>query len=232
VRHLPRIFRRAGFELAYSIGFHPKPELSFGPALGLGIPSLGEILDAKLVGDVEPAELVRRLARVSLEGVEFLEAAALGDADRALGRVIAEAEFAVRLPAGADLGAALERVGGDAPLVIRRESERQIARTVDVRRSLRRFERFDDAEVRRRLGWPDGELAAFRVGVSHEGSARPAEVVAVLFGEAVAADVELARLGLHAEDDGDPLRIDELRTASQAGDRRVRSEAASVAPAS
>ena len=45
VRHLPRIFRRAGLELFYSVGFHPKPELSFGPALGLGIPSLGELLD-------------------------------------------------------------------------------------------------------------------------------------------------------------------------------------------
>ena len=43
VRHLPRIFRRAGLEIFYSVGFHPKPELSFGPALGLGIPSLGEL---------------------------------------------------------------------------------------------------------------------------------------------------------------------------------------------
>ena len=66
VRHLPRIFRRAGFSLYYSEGFHPKPELSYGPALGLGIPSLGELVDVTLVDDVGPEELLRRLARVKI----------------------------------------------------------------------------------------------------------------------------------------------------------------------
>ena len=61
IRHLPRVFRRAGLEVFYSVGFHPKPELSFGPALGLGIPSLGELLDVKLIDRVPAAELVRRL---------------------------------------------------------------------------------------------------------------------------------------------------------------------------
>jgi radical SAM family uncharacterized protein/radical SAM-linked protein len=231
IRHLPRIFRRAGLELAYSIGFHPKPELSFGPALGLGIPSLGEILDAVLVDEVEPAELVRRLARVSLDGVEFLEAALLGDGDRALGRVIAEAEFVARLPAAADLAAGIARFRGEEPLMVRRESEKGIARTVDVRRTLRAFDRFEDAEVRRRLDWPDGELAVFRVGVSHEGSARPSEVVTALFGEAIAADVELARLGLHGEEGRDPLRLTELRAAAKRSGART-PDADAAAPAS
>ena len=74
VRHLPRIFRRAGVELRYSIGFHPKPDLSFGPALGLGIPSLGELLDVKLAEPVPASELVRRLQRVTLDGVDWLGA--------------------------------------------------------------------------------------------------------------------------------------------------------------
>src|SRR5205814_4024006 len=91
VRHLPRIFRRAGFTMFYSDGFHPKPELSYGPALGLGIPSLGELCDVTLIDDVAPEELLRRLARVTLDGIEFLEAARLGPADRPVGGVIAEA---------------------------------------------------------------------------------------------------------------------------------------------
>src|SRR4029079_925378 len=32
IRELPRAIRRAGVRLAYSEGFHPKPEMSFGPA--------------------------------------------------------------------------------------------------------------------------------------------------------------------------------------------------------
>ena len=230
IRHLPRIFRRAGFELFYTVGFHPKPEMSFGPALGLGIPSLGELCDVTLVDDLDPAELLDRLARVTLEGIDFLGAARLGDGDRALGRVIAEAEFVARLPAGADAAAALARAAGVEPLTVRRESDKGISRTVDVRRSLRGVAPLDDDALRRRLEWPSGDLLAFRVAVSHEGSARPAEVIAALAGEAIAADADYARLALRGEAGRDPMSPAEFRTAPSAPSGARREEAA--APAS
>jgi radical SAM family uncharacterized protein/radical SAM-linked protein len=217
VRHLPRIFRRAGVELFYSAGFHPKPELSFGPALGLGITSLGELLDVSLVDDLEPHELLARLRAVTLQGIDFLGAERLGDDDRALGRVITSAEFAARLPDDADVASALARVASDAPLTVRRESDKGLARTIDVRKSLGAVTAFDDASVRARLAWPTGALVRFAVGVSHEGSARPIEVVRALWGDDVAAAAELARLALWARAEGetdssvDPLRLEDLR---------------------
>jgi radical SAM family uncharacterized protein/radical SAM-linked protein len=218
VRHLPRIFRRAGFELYYSIGFHPKPELSFGPALGLGIPSLGELLDVSLIDDVDGDELRRRLSRVTLDGVQILDAVRLGDNDRALGRVIAETAYAARLPSGADGAAAIARFASDAPLLVRRESEKDggkgIARTVDVRRSLRAVEPLGSEEslaLRARLDWAEGEMIRFRVAVSHEGSARPIEVITALCGAEVAADAELARTALLAEGGLDPVALAPLR---------------------
>src|SRR5437588_7555679 len=48
VRLLARSFRRADLPLAVSRGFSPKPRVSFGPALGLGVPSLGELMDVDL----------------------------------------------------------------------------------------------------------------------------------------------------------------------------------------
>ncbi|HSD89837.1 MAG TPA: TIGR03960 family B12-binding radical SAM protein, partial [Kofleriaceae bacterium] len=48
VRLLGRSFRRADLSLAMTRGFSPKPRISFGPALGLGVPSLGELLDVDL----------------------------------------------------------------------------------------------------------------------------------------------------------------------------------------
>jgi radical SAM-linked protein len=217
---LPRVFRRAGLEVFYSVGYHPKPELSFGPALGLGIPSLGELLDVKLIDRVTPAELVQRLQAVTLDGVEFLGAAALGDNDRALGRVIAESEFAARLPAGAEVAAALARFAGgageeSAPLRVQRDSDRGIGRMIDVRKSLRAVEGWEEAAARARLDWPDGETIRFRVAVSHEGSARPIEVLAALFDPEVAARAEIARLALwglmDAGDRVDPLELERLR---------------------
>jgi radical SAM family uncharacterized protein/radical SAM-linked protein len=213
VRHLPRVFRRAGLELCYSVGFHPKPELSFGPALGLGIPSLGELLDVSLVDDLPADELLARLGAVSLPGVDFLEAARLGDNDRALGRVIASAEFAARLPDDADLGGALARWASGEPLSARRESDKGLPRTVDVRASLLSVAAFEDAAVRRRLDWLAGALVRFSVRVSQDGSARPVEVLGTLFGEDVAAAAEISRLALWARVEGEGETVDPLALA-------------------
>ena len=48
MRLLSRSFRRADLPLAVTRGYSPKPRISFGPALGLGVPSLGELLDVDL----------------------------------------------------------------------------------------------------------------------------------------------------------------------------------------
>ena len=48
VRLLGRSMRRADLPLAMTRGFSPKPRLVFGPALGLGVPSLGELMDVDL----------------------------------------------------------------------------------------------------------------------------------------------------------------------------------------
>jgi hypothetical protein len=48
LRLLSRSFRRADLPLAMTRGFSPKPRVSFGPALGLGVPSLGELMDVDL----------------------------------------------------------------------------------------------------------------------------------------------------------------------------------------
>ncbi len=223
VRHLPRIFRRAGLEIFYSIGFHPKPDLSFGPALGLGIPSLGEVLGVKLIEDLAPEDLVRRLSRVTLEGIEILEASRIGDNDRNLGRVIAEAEYVARLPAGVDPEIGQTRFADADAIKVLRESEKKISRMVDVRKTLRSFVAVEASgrvngvsafDLRRRLGWTGGGLVSFAVAVSAEGSARPIEVMAGLYGPEIAAQTDLARVALWAEHHIDPLHVVEMGGAA------------------
>src|SRR3954468_15854927 len=203
VRHLPRIFRRAGFALYYSEGFHPKPELSYGPALGLGIPSLGELVDVTLVDDVAPDELLRRLARVTLDGIEFLEAARLGPTDRAVGGAITEAEYAARLPDDVDVAAAFAVAGGCDPLPVLRTSEKKIGRMIDVRKTLLGAAAWDDGDARRRLDWDGGQTLTFRIAVRAEGSARPVEALTAMFGDDVARRADVARLGLRSSSKGD-----------------------------
>jgi radical SAM-linked protein len=221
VRHLPRIFRRAGLDIAYSRGFHPKPGLSFGPALGLGVPSLGEILDVKLSDEVIPAELLCRLNAVSLAGIEFLAAAALQESQPALGRILARAQYAVLLPDQASAGTALAAYASGAPLLAARR-ERQDSRKsapasqVDVRPFVTDVAAASEAAALRwtaMLGWRGAEpdhVLTFGVAVSALGSARPVEVVEAFYDQAVARQASIARLGLWAaaEDGGgfvDPL---------------------------
>ena len=88
VRLLSRSFRRADLTMAMSRGFSPKPRITFGPALGLGIPSLGELFDidlehvvrGKRPWDTQPddafvelpaEEVLERLATVCPPGIEL-----------------------------------------------------------------------------------------------------------------------------------------------------------------
>ena len=84
---------------------------------------------------------------------------------------------------------------------------------IDVRRSLETLARFDDApaEVRARFDWPTGRLVRFAVSVSHEGSARPVEVVRALWGDDVAVRTDFGRLALRGTEEADPMHLELLR---------------------
>jgi len=52
-----RAFRRAGFKLVYSQGFHPLPKMSFAVALPVGIESLAEVMDVEIYGDYDEKDI-------------------------------------------------------------------------------------------------------------------------------------------------------------------------------
>jgi len=72
IRTLPRIIRRAGLQALYSQGYHPKPVMSFGPALSLGTPSFGEWIDFQLVEDLPAEAVLDRMNAVCPEGLSFV----------------------------------------------------------------------------------------------------------------------------------------------------------------
>ncbi len=61
VRELPRVLRRVGAPMTYTAGFHPKPDMTFSPALSLGVISLDEYVDLRL--EREPRSRRARRAR-------------------------------------------------------------------------------------------------------------------------------------------------------------------------
>lgn len=68
-----RLLRRAGLQLAFSQGFHPKPRISFPSALALGIEALDEVIELEVHGTVELTEIEHLLRREMPQGMELLK---------------------------------------------------------------------------------------------------------------------------------------------------------------
>ncbi len=88
---IARIFRRSNIEVAYSKGFHPRPLISFGPALALGIDSLEEYLDFHLTYTEEnPTRLLDQLQSNSEEGITFLDINKISNSTRSIQEITTE----------------------------------------------------------------------------------------------------------------------------------------------
>jgi radical SAM-linked protein len=201
-RVLGRMVRRAGVEIAYTRGFHPKPNLSFAPALSLGVASLGELVDLSIEAGVDGAdELAERLGQVSPEGIEFTGAWELSPTSPSLAALLRAFDVAVR-PAEAlsveELEARVARFNAAEQVLVPRKE-----RLIDVRALVEEVDVLSGAAAQKLLAaldWPDAPaLLRARVRVASDGSAKPIEVARALdlagTEQAGAPRCALARLG-------------------------------------
>jgi radical SAM-linked protein len=202
-RALPRVFRRLGLPLFYSQGFHPKPDLTFGPALSLGVASLEEYVDAKIAADVDPQAILAELNAHSPVGLVFEGAQTLGAEDANIAKVLGDgayARYVVGVPRSAlpHAGLVTRAVDGDWETALRAEIEGQleggslvvlreidgIKKKVEVRRYLRKVTVGVGAETLARAGVV-GDLIPIEIEVALSGSGgvKVSEVVEALLGK-------------------------------------------------
>jgi len=72
-RLFSRALARAGVELAHSEGFNPHPKISFASALSLGMESLCEFADAKIVGLETDAGIIEKTKGKFPPGINIVE---------------------------------------------------------------------------------------------------------------------------------------------------------------
>jgi radical SAM family uncharacterized protein/radical SAM-linked protein len=222
IRALPRSFRRLELPLFYSSGFHPKPDMMFGPALSLGVASLCEIVDIKIAAELDPVALLEELTAGAQPGLRFVGGVRLGAEDPGITRVVDVARYVVGIP-----HSALAERGGEAWLrdriaqglaaaelcVVRRIDG--IGKRVDVRDFLRVIEVRPDAaaELDRAGVLGDMLVLSVEVDVRGSGGVKIAEVMEAIF------DIELPHravrvlLGKRLPDGttAQPLQLDLLR---------------------
>ncbi len=214
IRALPRAFRRAGLPMFYTSGFHPKADMTFSPALSLGVMSLGEIVDIKLCCDGDPREWLDALTQGAPDGLRFTDARALGERDASVSKLIDTARYAVAIPRSV---LSAERAAERIDFAMRAESlpvvrnMDGIGKKIEVRRYLRAV-RFDDAFARDAIARAGlvGDLAALfvEIAVTPTGSAKISEAIEVLFGAETPAKAVRAELSLAGTS---PLDLDAVR---------------------
>jgi radical SAM family uncharacterized protein/radical SAM-linked protein len=194
IRALPRVFRRLAIPLHYSQGFHPKPEMVFGPALSLGVASLCEVVDVKIDADVgtdgDGDRLLQALSASSQPGLRFVGAAHLDARAPSVAKILDAARYVVAVPRSF-----LESLGGEAwvrgRIAASREADLSVTRRIEgvgKRVDVRRFLRSIDVggprahEELARAGTVGDFLALdVDVDVGNAGGVKIAEVVEAVF---------------------------------------------------
>jgi len=199
VRKMPRLLRRAGLSSFYSQGFHPHPVMTFGPALGLGIPSLEEYIDVALTDDIAADEILERLAHVTPEGLEFTGAQRLRTGAPGLAKLLTHADWMVALPD--EWTARLPQRG--ETLEVERKGK---TRTVELARAVVEVEAVPESAIDRALELP-AAACYFRMRTRLDGGLKPLEAVRAVTG-LTPLPGGIARLGLVSADPADAPRVE------------------------
>jgi radical SAM-linked protein len=184
---LLRAVRRAGLPVAYSQGFHPKPRVSFGPALAVGVESTCEHLDLDLMGPADAAEVAGRLGKALPVGLDVLGAEGIDPGapsiSEAMRAIHYRAEFDPQHWGESTLAECVAAFQGSERAVVTRSTppkSRGRNRSQKVAAGGRR--EIDLKQIVTHLALEGPATVAFSLRADPSGSAKPAEVLAAIFG--------------------------------------------------
>jgi radical SAM-linked protein len=126
IRALERALRRAGIDVARSGGFTPRPKISHGPALSVGVASCAEYMLAELVSIVEPDELITRISSALPEGLTIYKAKYIADSQPSIISIVQSAAYRVTVSSSVDETAvrlAVDRVLSEDRLLVKHKGK-------------------------------------------------------------------------------------------------------------
>jgi radical SAM family uncharacterized protein/radical SAM-linked protein len=169
---LLRALRRSSIALAYSIGYHPHPKISFATATSVGMESKQEYLDIVASEYLSDLDLLKNEINSALPlGIEILEIKTLSSGDKTIAQILQGFEYELYLPADID-ALRMSAIKGNieefmaAPVF----NIQKVSKGKTVTKDIRPFVQsmiLDDA----------GKKVIFTVSHIQEGSARPTDVI-------------------------------------------------------
>ena len=184
-----RSVRRAGLPVAFSQGYHPKPRVSFGPALPVGVSSVSEFLDFELLGTHDPARVGVLFAAALPEGLTFLEAREIDARAASLSESVRAVHYRVQFPEGWSAEALSRRIedfhSADRSVVRRAAPPKAREKKRSQRSAAPKAREIDLKEMVTHLSMEGPGRVAFSLKADPSGSAKPAEVLAAVFGDGI-----------------------------------------------
>lgn len=183
---LLRAIRRAGLPVAYSQGFHPKPRVSFGPALPVGVESRCEYLDLELVGVHDPGPIAARLAAALPEGLDVGDAVAVDARAPSISASLRVVHYVAEFPSGWSDGALADRIRAfeEQPrATVTRTTPKGGGRSAGEKIAQPKAREIDLKDIVTHVALEGAGRVAFSLRADPSGSAKPAEVLAAIFGD-------------------------------------------------
>ena len=145
---MQRAFSRAGYELKYSEGFNPHPQISIALPLSVGAASLCEIMDFRLKEDAELSTMAARLSTAMPEGIEVTEVYEQSRKVSEIKWLEIEGVFEYDERDTAEMKAALEDFYAAESIVITKKTKRGMGES-DIRPAIKTisFEAAEDAVI-------------------------------------------------------------------------------------
>ncbi len=138
MRTFERAVRRAHIPVLYSRGFNPRPQLAFALPAGVGLASVGDLLDVRLDGDQPPDETQRliwmdRLNQALPQGLAVLDSFfAPDDRHKSLMSRVVGAGYCLDVPGIAAAMTRLKETRQDKPWLVERAGKRG-RQTIDLK---------------------------------------------------------------------------------------------------
>ncbi len=180
VRMLVRALRRAGFAMAYSRGFNPRPRVSFGPALPVGVDSEAEYMDFESHDRLDAETARERINAALPPGLRFEMVRPIAADTAKLGDAVRAARYRVTTGEPLDIEAGVAALRAAGTLTLRRKKGR--VQTFEAEREILDVEKLDETSLRLTLAVHSGEA-----------SLRPDEALGQAFGSRQASSFRLTR---------------------------------------
>ena len=133
---MQRAFSRAGYELKYSEGYNPHPQISIALPLSAGVASLCEIMDFRLIGDADLSAIPGKLTAVMPEGIRITDCYEQINKVSLLKFLAVEGRFEYDDRSAAEMASELNRFYSSASIVITKKTKRGIGKS-DIRPAVR-----------------------------------------------------------------------------------------------